>query len=107
METGTGPKSFERFAELALNIQVIHEDLEETAVREGIHKRIQAEIHHENKEIEAQAEEMLVIPPEWNEVSDLIMEDLTDGVLQRSTRDSSERRRSSLKTPCSTSRGRT
>ena len=49
METGTGPKSFERFAELALDIQVIHEDLEETAVREGIHKRIQAEIHHEDK----------------------------------------------------------
>ena len=29
----------------------------------------------ENKEREAQAEEMLDIPPEWNEVKDLILED--------------------------------
>ena len=42
METGTGPKSPVRFAEPALVIQVIPEDLEETAVREGIQKRIQA-----------------------------------------------------------------
>ena len=33
------------------------------------------EIYHENKEREAQAEEMLDIPPEWNEVKDLILED--------------------------------
>ena len=45
------------------------------AVREGIHERIQAEIYHKNKEREAQAEEMLDIPPEWNEVKDLILED--------------------------------
>ena len=45
------------------------------AAREGIHERIQVEIHHENKEREAWAEEMLEIPPEWNEVQDLIMED--------------------------------
>ena len=31
-------------------------------------------MHHENKEIEARAEEMLEIPPEWNEVLDLMME---------------------------------
>ena len=74
METGTGPKSFERFAELALDIQVIHEDLEETAVREGIHKWIQAEIHQKDKEREAQGEEMLEIPLECYEVPDLIME---------------------------------
>ena len=54
METGAGPKSLERFEEPALDIQVIPEDLKETAVREGIHKRIQVEIHHENKEIEAE-----------------------------------------------------
>ena len=53
METGAGPKSLERFEEPALDIQVIPEDLKETAVREGIHKRIQAELHHENEEIEA------------------------------------------------------
>ena len=43
------------------------------AAREGIHERIQAEIHHEDKEREARAEEMLEIPLEWNEVPDLIM----------------------------------
>ena len=48
-----GPKSPESFAEPALDIQIIPEDLEETAVREGIQERIQEEIHHENKEIEA------------------------------------------------------
>ena len=45
------------------------------AVREGVHKRIQAENHHEDKEGEATAEEMLEVPPEWNEVPDLMMED--------------------------------
>ena len=42
---------------------------------EGIQVRIQAEIQHENRETRAQAEEMLEIPPEWNEVPDLIMEE--------------------------------
>ena len=32
-------------------------------------------MHHENKEIEARAEEMLEIPLEWNEVPDLMMEE--------------------------------
>ena len=41
----------------------------------GINERIQAEIYHENKERAVQAEEMLEIPPEWNEVPDLILED--------------------------------
>ena len=54
---------------------MILNDPEEMAVREGIHERIQAEIYHENKERAAQAEEMLEIPPEWNEVPDLILED--------------------------------
>ena len=54
---------------------MILDDPEEMAVREGIHERIQVEIYHENKEREAQAEEMLDIPPEWNEVKDLILED--------------------------------
>ena len=30
-------------------------------------------MHHENKEMEARAEEMLEIPPEWNEFMDLMM----------------------------------
>ena len=50
--------------EPALEIQLIPEDPEEIAVREGIHKRIQAEIHNEDKEAEARAEEMLEVPPE-------------------------------------------
>ena len=62
-------------AESAIDIQVIPEDPEEMAVREGIHKRIQVEMHHENKEIEARVEEMLEIPPKWNEVLDLMMEE--------------------------------
>ena len=54
---------------------VIPEDPEEIAVREGIHERIQTEIHHKDKEVEALAEEMLEDPPEWNDVPDLMMED--------------------------------
>ena len=57
-----------------LEIQVIPEDPKEIAVREGIHERIQAEIHHEEKEAEAVADEMLEVPLEWNEVPDLMME---------------------------------
>ena len=75
METGPNPKSPEITVEPALDIQVIPEDPEEMAAREGIHKRIKAEIHHEDKEREARVEEMLEIPLEWNEVPDLIMED--------------------------------
>ena len=45
-----------------------------TSVREGIYKRIQAEIQPEAKEAEAIAEDMLDAPPAWNEVPDLMME---------------------------------
>ena len=47
-----------------LEIQIVPEDPEEIAVSEGIHKRIQAEIYHEDKEAEAMAEVMLEVPPE-------------------------------------------
>ena len=57
-----------------LEIQVIPEDPEEIKVREGIYERIQAEIHHEDKEAETTAKEMLEVPPEWNEIPDLMME---------------------------------
>ena len=43
-------------------------------MREGIHKKIQAEIQHKAKEVEAMAEEILDAPPAWNEVPDLMME---------------------------------
>ena len=84
METVPGPRSPEISAESAIDIQVIPEDPEEMAVREGIHKRIQAEMHHENKEIEARAEEMLEIPREWNRVPDLMMEE--EDILPEDTR---------------------
>ena len=74
MEVVPGPRSPEISAEPIIDVQVIPEDPEEMAVREGIHKRIQAEMHHENKAIEARVEEMLEIPLEWNEVPDLMME---------------------------------
>ena len=48
---------------------------EEIELREGIHERIQAEIHHEAREEVVQAEERLENPPAWNEVEDLMLED--------------------------------
>ena len=75
METVPDPRSPEIPAESTIDFQVIPEDPEEMAVREGLHKRIQAEMHHENKEIEARAEETLEIPLEWKEVPDLMMEE--------------------------------
>ena len=75
MEIVPGPRSLEIPAEPIIDVQIRPEDPEEMAVRKGIHKRIQAEMHHENKEIEAIADEMLEIPPEWNKVPDLMMEE--------------------------------
>ena len=54
---------------------MITEDPELISEREGVHKRIQAEIQHEDKEGEMAEEVMLEIPQEWNSVPDLIMED--------------------------------
>ena len=53
MEPLSGQKNPEISAELALDIQIILEDPEEIAAIEGIHERIQAEIHLGNKEVEA------------------------------------------------------
>ena len=50
---------------------------EDIAEREGIHERIQAELRNRDKEEMLQAEEMLELPPVWNEVQDLLMEDET------------------------------
>ena len=54
-----------------LKIQVIPEDPEEIAVRDGI----QVEIHHEDNKAEATMEGMLEVPLELNEVPDLMMEE--------------------------------
>ena len=75
MEPLSGQRNPEISAEPALDIQIIPEDPEEKAAREGIHERIQAEIHQGNKEVEARGEEMLEVPPEWNEVPNLMMEE--------------------------------
>ena len=58
-----------------LEVPMIFYGPEEMAMREGIHKRIQVEIYHEDRERAFQAEEMLDTPPGWNEVEDLIMDD--------------------------------
>ena len=70
--------------EPALEIQIIPEDPEEIAVREGIHERIQAEIHQGNKEEKARAEEMLEVPP------DLMMEE--EDILPEATGSTKRRR---------------
>ena len=58
--------------------------------REGIHERIQAVIHQGNKEVEARAEEMLEVPPEWNKVPNLMMEE--EDVLPEATGSTKQRR---------------
>ena len=65
----------ERPPEPELEIYVTTENIEQVAVREGVHERIQAEILHGDKEAESTAEEMIEVPPEWNEVPDLMMEE--------------------------------
>ena len=65
----------ELYPEPDLDIPILPEDPEVIAEREGIHKRIQSEIQHQDKEAEVAVEEMLEVPPEWNEVADLMMED--------------------------------
>ena len=48
---------------------------ESVAEKEGIHERIQSEMLNADKEKISQEEEMLEIPPVWNKVKDLIMDD--------------------------------
>ena len=48
---------------------------EDIAEREGIHERVQAELQNRDKEDLLQAEKMLELPPVWNDVQDLLMED--------------------------------
>ena len=65
----------ELYPEPDLDTPILPENPEAIAEREGIHERIQSEIQHKDKEAEAAEELMLEIPPEWNAVPDLIMED--------------------------------
>ena len=50
------------------DVPMILDSPEEIEMREGIHERIQAEIHQEVREEAFQAEERLNAPPAWNEV---------------------------------------
>ena len=68
------------YPEPDLGIPILPEDPEVIAEREGIHKRIQSEIQHNDKEAEVVAEEMLEVPLAWNEVPNLMMED-KDGMM--------------------------
>ena len=55
--------------ELSLQVPVEMVDIE------GIHERIQSEMLNEEKENISRAEEILELPPVWNEVQDLIMDE--------------------------------
>ena len=57
-----------------LEIPMLPEDPEVIGTREDIYERIQAEMHHEDKEAEIMVEEMLEALPPWSEVPDLMME---------------------------------
>ena len=67
---------------------MLQEDPKVEATREGIHMRIQVEIYHKAKDVEAIAEEQLEAPPGWKEVPDLMLETgedvgITDATIKR------------------------
>ena len=72
------------------DIPMIFDSPEGMERREVIHKRIQAELHHEDRERTFQAEERLYAPPGWNDVEDLIMND--GEILEENTRPDKRRR---------------
>ena len=65
----------ELYPEPDLEILILPKDSDAIAERKGINKRIQSQIQHEDKEAKAAEDVILEIPPEWNAVPDLIMED--------------------------------
>ena len=71
------------------DVPMILDSPDEIERREGIHERIQAEIHQEVRE-EAFQEERLNAPLAWNEVEDLMMED--GEILEENTRPEKRRR---------------
>ena len=77
-----------------LKTQIIPEDPEVVAAREGIHKRIQAEIQQEDKEAEVLMEEMLYSPPSWNEVPASMMETEDGRMIPEAATTQKERRNS-------------
>ena len=75
LETGPGTKSPEIpiEPEPEPDLPVTQEDIAE---REGIHERIQSEMRNDDKDTISRAEEMLELPPVWNEVQDIILDDV-------------------------------
>ena len=57
-------------------IQMLPEDPEVVSKRKGVHERIQMEMYHKAKEVEA--EEQLEAPLGWSKVPDLMMETRRD-----------------------------
>ena len=89
-ETCMGPANSEVMSTPDTEIPMIFDSPEEMEIREGIHERIKAELHHEDRERTFQAEERLDAPPGWNDVEDLIMED--GEILEENTRPDKRRR---------------
>ena len=85
-----GPVNSEVMDTPDADIPMILDSPEEMEMREGIHERIQAEIHQEDREEAFQAEERLNAPPGWNNVEDLIME--YREILKENTRPEKRRR---------------
>ena len=61
--------------EPALDIPMITKDPEVIAEREGVQREFKLRSNTKTREAEISEEVMLEIPPEWNAVPDLIMED--------------------------------
>ena len=60
-----------------VNLELSLEVPEEMEDIGGIHERIQSELLNQEKEDISRAEEILELPPAWNEVQDLVMEDVS------------------------------
>ena len=89
-ETCLGPDNSEVMDNPEADVPMILDSPEEMEMREGIHERIQAEIHQEARKEAFQAEERLNAPLGWNDVEDLIMED--GEILEKITRLKKRRR---------------
>ena len=85
-----GPVNSEVMDTPDADIPMILDSPEEMEMREGIHERIQAEIHREDREEAFQAEKRLNAHLGWNNIEDLIIED--GEILEENTRPEKRRR---------------
>ena len=72
LETWPGTKS----PEIPIEPEPEPDTKEYIAEREGKHKRIQTEMGNDDKKAISRAEEMLELPQVWNEVQDIILDDV-------------------------------